>query len=144
MRVLLFAAAIAMVVLAGCSSSSDEDTSSSSDDTTMPMHDHSVKNYDVILQGNEFLNGTMTIYQGDGITWKHDDGMTGHSVTSDDNGATFDSHENCVLGALPGPICMASGEEFKFTFKDVGEVAYHCRAHPNMTGMITVIEHPAM
>ena len=104
------------------------------------MMDHSSKTVDVVLQGNQFVNSTITIYEGDTVRWTHNDGMIGHNVASDN--PAFNSHPNCALPVLPAPLCMADGEVYTQHFGEVGDVAYVCEVHSGMTGTIRVLAHP--
>ena len=142
MRVLL-PLVLLTFVLAGCSSGEDSSTSlSSTPSTSTAMMDHSAKTIDVSLEGNAFVNSSVTIYEGDSVLWTHNDGTSGHSVTADDG--AFDSHENCVVAVLPSPVCMTDGQTFKHTFAEVGSFGYFCRAHPGMTGTVEVLAHSMM
>lgn len=57
------------------------------------------------------------------VVWRFDDSGVTHTVTADEG--SFDS----------GP--MASGE-FRRTFDQPGEVAYHCEVHARMKGTIVI------
>jgi plastocyanin len=141
-------ACVALVALAGCSSSpspsgSSRGPSSSGAAPSASHHDHSAKTVEVALQGNKFVNDTVTLYVGDTIQWTNKD-MVGHSVTSDAGSTgSFDNKPNCAVALLPSPLCMANGEKFSYTFEAAGKTTYHCRAHANMVGTVTVMEHPA-
>lgn len=141
MRAFVIACA-ALVTLAGCASQTQTTTSSAAP-TEAPAHDHSAKTVEVHLMGNKFVSGTLSVYEGDTVKWVNKEAV-GHSVTSD-TGQTpvFDNKPNCLSGALPSPVCMASGETFSVKFTATGKTTYHCRAHPNMTGTIVVVAHPA-
>lgn len=59
------------------------------------------------------------------ITVTNEDGV-GHTVTSDDDGATFD-------------VAVGPGETVTFTApEEAGDYAFHCRPHPAMTATLTV------
>lgn len=58
------------------------------------------------------------------IVWENTGTQT-HSVVSDDG--TF---------AGSGPV--APGSTFTFTFQTAGDYAFHCRYHPDMTGLLVV------
>lgn len=61
------------------------------------------------------------------ITVRNADGV-GHTVTSDDGGATFD-------------VPVGPGEEVTFTApEEPGEVPFHCTPHPAMTATLVVAE----
>ena len=59
------------------------------------------------------------------VTWRNVDLAATHSVVSDD-------------GAFVGSGPIAPGGEFTFIFGYAGDFAYHCRYHPEMTGVVVV------
>lgn len=66
-----------------------------------------------------------TVAPGAEITVTNQDDV-GHTVTSDDDGATFD-------------VAVGPGETVTFAAPDEpGEFAFHCRPHPAMTGTLVV------
>ncbi|MFO1535952.1 MAG: plastocyanin/azurin family copper-binding protein [Thermoplasmatota archaeon] len=95
------------------------------------------KTFNVDIQGNAFVGGTLTIQKGDTVHWVHKDGTTPHSVASDDGKFSSDGGVAC-----PGAGCMTSlaHSTFDFTFGEVGNFHYHCEVHPSMTGVITVVQ----
>lgn len=146
---------VAFLLLAGCSSSKDEGTSSSpttpgtfttttssttgtttatSTASNAPTP-HPAQTWEVAIQGNAFVNATLTIRVGDTVHWVHKDGTTPHSVKSDN--ASFDSD-----GGLPcpGPGCMTSlaHSTYDHKFDQAGTWTYHCEVHPSMKGSIVV------
>jgi plastocyanin len=70
-----------------------------------------------------FSPGTITIDQGDTVTWVND-GPTPHSATSQDG--VFDT------GIFP------AGQSRSHTFNEAGTFAYICTPHPNMRGTVVV------
>ena len=92
--------------------------------------------WEISIQGNDFVDGSITVQVGDTVTWVHEDGTTPHTVTSSPDGTDFDS------GTCPGPGCMTEtvNNEFSHTFDAVGDFGYFCRVHPSMTDTITVLE----
>lgn len=59
------------------------------------------------------------------ITVRNEDGV-GHTVTSDDDGATFD-------------VAVGPGEEATLTVpQEAGDYPFHCRPHPAMTATLVV------
>jgi len=72
------------------------------------------------------------------VTWTDLGGS--HSVTSDDNGVSFDSNPGCnsptdVLHAA----CLANGDQFTVQFRVAETVTYHCRVHGSaMVGKVIV------
>ncbi|MDP9352905.1 MAG: cupredoxin family copper-binding protein [Chloroflexota bacterium] len=75
--------------------------------------------------GNVFEPATITINVGDTVTWRNTDDVP-HTSTSEDE--VWDS------GAL------GEGEEFSFTFEEVGTYGYFCEFHPGMEGTVVVQE----
>lgn len=145
MRLLpIVALLVASLAFAGCSSSPSTSSSSTSTSSGSMSGMHMAKTVQVALQGNKFVNDTVTIYVGDTIQWTNKD-MVGHSVTSR-SGQTesFDSNPNCTVALEPSPICMPSGGTFSYTFKKSGTTEYYCRAHSMMTAKVVVLEHSAM
>lgn len=70
-----------------------------------------------------FSPGTITIDQGDTVTWVND-GPTPHSATASDG--SFDT------GVFP------AGQTRSHTFSQAGTFAYICTPHPNMRGTVVV------
>jgi len=70
-----------------------------------------------------FSPGTITIDQGDTVTWVND-GPTPHSATASDG--SFDT------GVFP------AGQSRSHTFAQAGTFAYICTPHPNMRGTVVV------
>lgn len=77
----------------------------------------------VIIKQMHFDPHDVTVKVGGTVEWKNEDIFT-HTVTADDG--SFDS----------GPI--APGTSWKMTLTRAGQIAYHCRPHPNMNGQLTV------
>ena len=71
----------------------------------------------------EFTPASITIQQGDTVTWTNE-GPTAHSATASD-------------GSFDTGIFSAGGSRSE-TFNEAGTVSYICTPHPNMTGTITV------
>lgn len=91
---------------------------------------------DVTLQGTQFMPEEVTIKMGGTVVWTHRDGTQKHTVTSDDG--AFDSHPECASPLTPINDCLDDGETFEYTFPTVGTFSYHCKIHPEMTGVVTV------
>lgn len=147
MRTLLFPAVLALA-LAGCASSSST-TSTTTGSSMAGMHMMAAKTWDVAMQGNKFVNATVTIYEGDSVRWTHMDGMTvPHNVAADDG--SFDSNPNCdstvPVGVPASQVCMVGGQSYVHLFGKVGTFTYKCRVHASMgmTGTVVVLAHPAM
>lgn len=85
----------------------------------------------VIINGMQFIPTYLTVYTGTYVTWNNQDTVA-HTVTSDDMTGTvrFDS------GVLP------PGHTFSYYFSQPGVYPYHCNIHPNMHGVINIINKP--
>jgi len=87
----------------------------------------------VEIHDNYYSPNEIHVPAGGTVTWTDLGGA--HSVTSGDNGASFDSSPNCVAGLN----CMAAGDTFSHQFDGPERVTYHCRIHGNaMVGTIVV------
>ncbi|MEO7101146.1 MAG: cupredoxin family copper-binding protein [Luteolibacter sp.] len=75
----------------------------------------------VSIRSLQFSPGTLEVKQGDVVEWKNDD-IVPHTATS----ASFDS----------GTIL--SGQSWRHTFKDAGDISYACTFHPQMKGTVIV------
>jgi plastocyanin len=108
-------------------SSTNTSTNSSAPDTA-----------EVVLASNAFTPEDVTIKMGGTVTWRHNDGDNRHTVTSDD--AAWDSHPSCASPVTPLSDCMDNGDTFDQTFPTIGTFSYHCKIHPDMTGVVNVVE----
>lgn len=70
-----------------------------------------------------FAPKELTVKAGSTVAWTNKDD-TPHTVTSDD-------------GAFASPV-MDTDQSFQFTFQKPGRFTYHCKLHPNMTGVVVV------
>src|ERR1051326_6469299 len=77
---------------------------------------------DVIMQGSQFINQTVTIHAGDTVRWTHLDGATAHSVMANDG--AFSSNDACFLFVQPHPMCMTNGDTYEVKFDHAGTVKY--------------------
>lgn len=77
----------------------------------------------VNIQKSSYNPGTMTIKNGDTVTWKNNDSVS-HSVVADDD--SFNSGE------------IIAGSKYKRTFVKTGTYNYHCAIHPNIKGVVVV------
>jgi len=84
---------------------------------------------DVDIVSFTFSPDTLTISKGDTVRWTNNDGIIPHTTTSDT--AIWDS------GTL------TNGQQFSFTFDQVGTYPYHCSIHPSMTATV-IVEEPAL
>lgn len=81
----------------------------------------------VMIQSFAFSPNNLTIKKGTTVTWTNNDEVQ-HTVTADDNSSGLDSK------------LLAKGESYQFTFDEVGSFGYHCKPHPQMTAIVTVVE----
>ncbi len=77
----------------------------------------------VTISDYEFTPATITVQQGDEVTWTND-GPSSHSATADD-----DSFDTGVFGA---------GGSRSVSFDDAGTFTYICTPHPTMEGTVIV------
>jgi len=119
------------LTLAGCSSSSGTDTNNNNDD---PPNNGGgdASGQEVEMVGTSFSPGTIEVEVGTTVTWVNSSSVI-HTVTSGSNGesdGTFDSGN------------VAPGEEFSYTFNEVGEFDYFCIPHYSggMAGTVTVVD----
>jgi plastocyanin len=89
----------------------------------------------VAIVGTEFEPATITINQGDTVTWTVEEAIgEPHSVTSgsiEDAGRVFDSGSSGLRN---------EGDSFQYTFTDAGVFDYFCIVHPvQMTGKVVVL-----
>ena len=90
----------------------------------------------VEIRDNYYSPQEIHVPEGGTVTWTDLGGA--HSVTSGDNGVSFDSSPGCVAGLN----CMSTGDTFSHQFGAPERVTYHCRIHGNaMVG--TIIVDPA-
>lgn len=95
-----------------------------SDETTAEDGDHAAGTVTMTITGYAF-EVPESVAPGAEITVTNEDGV-GHTVTSDDDGATFD-------------VAVGPGETVTFTApEEAGDYAFHCRPHPAMTATLTV------
>jgi plastocyanin len=78
---------------------------------------------EVLIQGNAFSPGTITIAAGTTIKWTNKDGVN-HTVTSDSG--LFDSGS------------FGNGGTFSRQFNTAGTFPYHCTIHSGMLGTVIV------
>ena len=98
-------------------------------------------NADVAIKGKAFEPSTITISQGDTVTWTVTESIgEPHSVTSgtpQDSGKIFDSG---TAGANNSFKLRDNGASYQYTFDEAGEYLYYCVIHPaEMTGKVVVL-----
>ena len=90
---------------------------------------------DVKIQNFSFMPASITIGQGDSVTWTWAGPDTNHSVTSGANQAdSWDSDP----GKTPSSIDHLPGSTFSHTFNTPGTFTYLCKVHSFMTGKVVV------
>ena len=72
-----------------------------------------------------FDPGTITVKNGDTVTWKNND-TAPHTVTGDNGG--------------PASPRLLPGAQYSYTFNTAGTFAYHCAIHPNMRATVIVTQ----
>lgn len=80
---------------------------------------------------NCFNSQSLQITTGTTVTWKNTDQYS-HTITS---GSPYDKQ----VGTEFDSGLVSPGNEFSFTFQDVGTYHYFCEIHPWMRGQIDVI-----
>jgi plastocyanin len=98
-------------------------------------------NADVAIAGKAFEPSTITIAQGDTVTWTVTESIgEPHSVTSgtpQDSGKIFDSG---TAGNNNSFKLRDVGATYEHTFNEAGEFLYYCVVHPaDMTGKVVVL-----
>jgi plastocyanin len=90
---------------------------------------------DVSISNFAFNPGSVTIAQGDTVTWTWAGPDTNHSVTAEPNqGDSFDSDPSGPPNSLTHP----PGSTFAHTFKTPGTFSYICKVHSFMHGKVVV------
>jgi len=80
----------------------------------------------VTIKGFAFSPAEIKVKVGTKVTWTNQDSVR-HTVTADESEG-------------PKSELFGKGETYSFTFTKVGTFAYHCEAHPQMHGTVTVTE----
>jgi plastocyanin len=90
---------------------------------------------DVSISNFAFMPSSITISQGDSVTWTWAGPDTNHSVTSKSGQAdSFDSDP----GKTPSSLDHPPGDTFAHTFNTPGTFNYICKVHSFMTGKVVV------
>ena len=90
---------------------------------------------DVSISNFAFMPSSITIAQGDSVTWTWAGPDTNHSVTSKSGQAdSFDSDP----GKTPTSLDHPPGDTFSHTFNTPGTFSYICKVHSFMTGKVVV------
>src|SRR5213080_27318 len=90
---------------------------------------------DVKIQNFSFMPSSITIGQGDSVTWTWAGPDTNHSVTSNPN--QVDSWDSDP-GRTPSSLDHPPGSTFSHTFNTPGTFTYFCKVHSFMTGKVIV------
>jgi plastocyanin len=91
---------------------------------------------DVQIGAFKFAPATVTVDQGDTVTWSWAGPDTNHTVTSDPGqGDSFDSHDGIPASQVGGP---PAGGTYSHTFNTPGSFTYFCRVHTSMKGRVVV------
>jgi plastocyanin/uncharacterized membrane protein len=77
----------------------------------------------IVIKQMHFDPPSLNVKAGDVVEWKNED-IFSHTVTASDG--TFDSG------------LIAPGSSWQTTITKTGDIAYHCRPHPNMTAHLIV------
>jgi plastocyanin len=90
---------------------------------------------DVTIQNFQFSPPTVTVAQGDTVTWHYAGPDTNHSVTADPGQAdSWDSDPQ----RPPTAADHVPGSTFARTFSVPGSFTYFCKVHPSMHGTVKV------
>jgi plastocyanin len=106
-------------------SGSTSEPSRNADQSTSNTQLNNGEALEVEIEDFAFSPATLTIKKGSTVKWTNKDDI-GHTATSND-------------GAFDSGI-LSKGQTYSFTFNEVGEFAYHCTPHPNMTAKVVVTE----
>jgi plastocyanin len=90
---------------------------------------------DVTIKNFAFTPDTITVAQGDTVTWHYAGPDTNHSVTSDPGQA--DSWDSDPSGP-PSSVTHPPGSVFSRMFNTPGTFTYFCKVHSNMHGKVVV------
>ena len=82
----------------------------------------------VVLRGNQFLPSNITVRKGMSVKWVYCEAPNSDEHTTTSNTGLWDS-------GLIGP-----NEFFTRAFATAGAFAYHCIPHPEMQGVVTVVD----
>lgn len=125
---LLFVAALSVVLLACGGSSSNGTPDQSGDSPAMEAATDSVE-----VAGFQFAPQTIRVVQGTTVTWSNADQIL-HTVTAGDPDAP--------TGAFDGQM-QGANSSFHHQFSEVGSFVYFCARHTFMTGTVLVAPNQA-
>ncbi len=95
------------------------------DPSTLPAEEAT----EVLIEDFAFDPPHIEVSAGDTVTWTQGADDAPHTATATDDAETFDSD-----------TLSDEGDDFEFTFEDAGEYPYFCSIHPEMVGLVTVVE----
>jgi plastocyanin len=91
---------------------------------------------DVEVGSFKFAPASVTVQQGDAVTWSWAGPDVNHTITSDPGQAdSFESHPTVATSQVTGP---PPGGTYSHTFTTPGSFTYFCRVHPSMQGKVVV------
>jgi plastocyanin len=93
------------------------------DPSTLPAEEAT----EVLIEDFSFGPPHIQVSAGDTVTWTQGADDAPHTATADDE--SFDSDN-----------LSDEGDTFEFTFDEAGEFSYFCSIHPEMLGLVTVVE----
>lgn len=114
-------ATIGIIILSGCSSYGTPSNNSPASTPTQAPSTSQTQSNAINIKNFAFSPATLTIKKGTAVTWTNNDSAP-HQIKS----ATFNSSQ------------LSNGQNFSFTFNEVGSFDYSCAIHPSMTGKIVV------
>lgn len=113
----IWTALMILQLLFGCERQS---TAATQKDSSSPETSSAV--IKVLMRNMQFSPATVEIHKGDVVEWKNED-ITPHTATSSSFGDS-------------GPL--ASGQSWRHTFSEAGNLPYACTFHPEMKGVVIV------
>lgn len=105
--------------------------SANTPETTTPQLDPASSEVAVEIKDFAYTPANLTVKKGTTVVWTNQDSIN-HNVVSD---------ADAPAGGPPSTADLLSkGQSFSFMFDTVGTFRYHCTPHPNMKGVIEVVE----
>jgi plastocyanin len=93
------------------------------DPSTLPAEETT----DVLIEDFTFQPAHIQVSVGDTVTWEQGVDPEPHTATADD-------------GSFDTGILEEAGATGEITFDTAGEFSYFCEIHPDMLGLVTVVE----
>jgi plastocyanin len=91
----------------------------------------------VSIANYQYAPSTITVNSGDTVEWDWTGADVNHSVTT--VGGLLESLESHLGAAVSAILGAPAGGSYSHTFTNVGNYAYYCRVHPDMTGRVSVV-----